>query len=73
MNEDRPKRDKLRVAIARSLRDIEQLALDLHAQALNTPNDRDFPGGTALHMLAPAATLQDWETLYEAKEEGPER
>lgn len=70
MTDDRPRRDvtKLRVAIARHLRDIEQLALDLHAQALNTPNDRDFPGGTALHMLAPAATLQDWEAQYEARE-----
>lgn len=69
--EQRPKRDvtKLRVAIARHLRDIEQLALDLHAQALNSPNDSTFPGGTALHMLAPAATLQDWEAQYEAREE----
>lgn len=55
---------KLRVAIARHLRDIEQLALDLHAQALNTPNDRDFPGGTALHMLAPAIPRQDWLDQY---------
>lgn len=67
---DRPKRDigKLRIAIARHLRDIENLALDLHAQALNDANARDFPGGTALHMLGPAASLAEWEAQYEATE-----
>lgn len=59
---------KARVSIARSLRDIETLALDLHAQALATPNAKDFPGGTALHMLGPAAVIQDWEAEYERKE-----
>lgn len=67
---ERPQRDilKTRNSIARSLREVEYLALDLHTQALNTPNDRDFPGGTALHMLAPAAVLQDWEAQYEDTE-----
>lgn len=57
--------DAVRLAIARDLREVEQLACDLHTQALNTPNDRDFPGGTALNMLARGATPQDWEALYE--------
>lgn len=59
---------KLRLTIARQLRDIEQLALDLHAQALNDANARDFPGGTALHMLGPAASIAVWEAQYEATE-----
>lgn len=69
-SDDRPRRDigKLRVSIARHLRDIEQLALDLHAQALNTPNAKDWPGGDALAMLAPAVSPQDWEAEYERKE-----
>lgn len=69
--EEKPRRDvlKVRVSIARSLRDIEQLALDLHAQALNSPNDSTFPGGTALHMLGPAASIAVWEAQYEATED----
>lgn len=67
---DTTKRDvaKVRIVIARELRQIEQLAADLHVQALATPNDRDFPGGTALHMLAPAAVPQDWDIAYARKE-----
>lgn len=61
--------DALRISLARLLRQTETLALDLHAQALATPNDRDYPGGRALNMLGPAAVLQDWEAVYEAKEE----
>lgn len=70
MSTEEPKRDALKVrnAIARDLREIEQLAVDLHAQALNSPNDRDFPGGTALHMSAPAVPLQDWDLQYNRKE-----
>lgn len=61
-----PTRDiaKTRVSIARSLRDVEQLALDLHAQALNSPNARDWPGGDALAMLAPAISRQAWLDHY---------
>lgn len=72
MTEDpKPKRDalKARIAIAKHLRTIEELALGLHAQALNTPNAKDFPGGTALHMLGPAASIAAWEAQYEATEE----
>lgn len=65
---DRRWDEALRINIARLLRQVETLALDLHAQALATPNDREFPGGRALNMLGPAAVLQDWEALYEAKE-----
>lgn len=64
--EEAPQRDilKTRNSIARSLREVEYLALDLHAQALASPNDRDFPGGTALHMLAPANSNQAWMERY---------
>jgi hypothetical protein len=58
----------LRLALARDLREIETLALELHTQALNSPNARDFPGGTALHMLGPAASIAEWEIQYEAVE-----
>jgi hypothetical protein len=59
---------KLRIALARDLREIETLALELHTQALASPNARDFPGGTALHMLGPAAPIAVWEAQYEATE-----
>lgn len=65
----RPDILKTRTSIAKSLRTVEELALDLHAQALASPNARDFPGGDALHMLAPAAVLQDWEAEFERKED----
>lgn len=60
--------DKVRVALSRDLRKIGDLVYDLHAQALDSPNARDFPGGTALHMLGPAATTQGWERQYARKE-----
>lgn len=68
---ERPKRtaSDVRISVAKSLTAIENLALDLHAQALNDPNSRDFPGGTALHMLGPAVPLQDWERQYEGREQ----
>jgi hypothetical protein len=59
---------KLRLAIARDLREIEHLALELHAEALASPNAKSFPGGTALHMLGPAASIAVWEAQYEATE-----
>jgi transposase-like protein len=59
----------MRLRLAIDLREIEHLALELHTQALNSPNARDFPGGTALHMLGPAASLAVWEAQYEAVEE----
>lgn len=58
----------MRLRLAIDLREIETLALELHTQALNSPNARDFPGGTALHMLGPAASIAEWEAQYEAVE-----
>jgi hypothetical protein len=58
----------MRLRLAIDLREIETLALELHTQALASPNARDFPGGTALHMLGPAASIAEWETQYEAVE-----
>jgi hypothetical protein len=60
--------DALRLRIAVDLREIETLAMELHTQALASPNAKDFPGGTALHMLGPAAAIADWEAQYEAVE-----
>jgi hypothetical protein len=59
----------MRLRLAIDLREIETLALELHTQALASPNARDFPGGTALHMLGPAASIAEWEAQYEAVEE----
>jgi hypothetical protein len=59
---------RMRVALAKDLRQIEELTLEMHDQALNSPNARDFPGGTALHMTAPAIPLQDWEEEFDRKE-----
>lgn len=61
--------DKLRLSIARDLRQVEQLCIELHWQIEASPNARDFPGGTALHMAGPGVVLQDWERQYEATEE----
>jgi hypothetical protein len=58
----------LRIAIARDLRQIEQLVIELHWQVEASPNAKDFPGGTALHMAGPAVVLQDWEIQYARKE-----
>lgn len=58
----------LRLSIARDLRAIANLYVDLHWQVRASTNDRDFPGGRALNMLAPASTEQDWQQQYEVAE-----
>lgn len=60
---------KARAAIGKALTSIEQLAIDLHWQAEASPNARDYPGGRALNMLAPAANLHDWQAQYDQLEE----
>lgn len=67
-DEQRWNPDELRLDIARDLRAIGDLIYDLHAQAIASANDHEFPGGTALHMLAPAASIAEWEAQYEDTE-----
>lgn len=59
---------ELRNRIARDLRKVEQLAPDLHWQAMAAFTDRDFPGGLALNMLGPSANPELWEATYESAE-----
>lgn len=56
---------ELRLQIARDLRAIEELWGDLPEEAANRSDDKMFPGGDALVMLAPAANLEAWEHGYE--------
>lgn len=56
------------VRIARDLRAIEQLYVDLHWQVIASTNDPDFPGGRALNMIGPVANPTTWEYQYEAAE-----
>ena len=58
----------LRLSIARDLRDVEQMAPDLHWQAMAAFMDKDFPGGLALNMLGPSANPELWEATYESAE-----
>lgn len=58
----------LRVQIARDLRAIVTLWRDLPEEAAYRADDKEFPGGDALVMLAPVANLEAWEHRYEAAE-----
>lgn len=77
MNEKRPMRrwsaSSARLAIARDLREIEQLAVELHWQAYATTSDGEplgdrMLGGEALNMASPAADLTAWEDEYDSLE-----
>lgn len=57
-----------RASIARKLREIESLHLDLWAEALYRHSDRDMPGGDAMNMLGPVANVEAWQHRYEAAE-----
>lgn len=58
----------LKVSIARDLRDIINLCADLGAEAIEHPNDRDFPGGDALNLEGPTANIEAWENRFETVE-----
>lgn len=60
---------ELRVSIARDLRAILDLWRNLPEEAEYRADDKEFPGGDALVMLAPAANLEAWEHRYEAAEQ----
>lgn len=57
------------LAVARDLRQIEVLDLDLAAHAIGRSAHRDMPGGPGMVMLAPDANLEAWEHRIEAAEE----
>ncbi|MFI5426072.1 hypothetical protein [Aeromicrobium sp. UC242_57] len=57
-----------KVSIARRLREIQSLHLDLWAEALYRHSDRDMPGGDAMNMLGPIANVEAWQHRYEAAE-----
>ncbi|VXC07849.1 hypothetical protein [Aeromicrobium sp. 9AM] len=59
---------KTRVELARLLRDIPNLCLELHWEARARHSDRIFPGGRPLDMMAPASTPSRWEQTYEQLE-----
>lgn len=54
--------------VARNLSEIERLVVDLAEQAIHDANDREIPGGDALAALAPVASPEAWENVYEAAE-----
>lgn len=67
MSEWKPDRTRNRIAV--DLREIEQLAVELHWQMMavttdGEPNTGKMLGGDALNMLAPAAIPQDWDEQY---------
>ena len=66
MNEWNP--DKVRLNVARELREIVRLWRLLPEEAEARGADREFPGGDALVYLAPAANLEAWEHRYETAE-----
>jgi hypothetical protein len=65
--------DNVRIQVARDIRAIEQLTLELHWQAYATtrdgePNSGRMLGGEALNAMGPAAPIANWENQYQAYE-----
>lgn len=60
--------NKTRVELARLLRDIPNLCLELHWEARAKHSDRLFPGGRPLDMMAPASSSSRWEETYDRVE-----
>ncbi|EFQ84727.1 hypothetical protein HMPREF0063_10068 [Aeromicrobium marinum DSM 15272] len=57
--------EALRLSITRDLRDIVRLYGSLPDEAAHNPSSSLFPGGEALNLAAPAASLTAWEFQYE--------
>lgn len=55
--DERDPLDVLRTRLARDLREVGQLADDLRVEAWHRHSDRDLPGGDALAMIGPYATV----------------
>lgn len=59
-----------RTRMARNLREILQLSESLADEATEHPNDREFPGGEAMNLLGPAASMAEWERIFDEIESG---
>lgn len=56
------------VKAARDLREIERLAGELHAQAVDDSGSKLMPGGKAMVALAPVSSIEAWEHRQESTE-----
>lgn len=59
----------LRVVIAQRLSEIVRLCGALRVQAWHCHDDKDIPGGDALVMIGPVATMSVWEEQIERAED----
>jgi hypothetical protein len=57
------------INVRRDLSEVIRLAEMLEDQAFHMANDRQFPGGDALAMLAPVANLEAWANKLDAAEQ----
>lgn len=56
--------DKVRLAVARDLSAIVEMCGRLDEEAVEHPDDREMPGGEALNLAGPAASLEAWENRF---------
>lgn len=57
--------EAVRIDVADSLTTIVELYEQLAGEAYSHPNDRDLPGGDALHYAGPIAHPADWQRRYD--------
>lgn len=55
--------DKVRLDVARDLREIERMFAGLRAEAVNRAGDPNIPGGAAMVMLGPRADIEAWNYI----------
>lgn len=60
--------NKVRLQMARDLREIVRLWRLLGEEAAEHSNDREMPGGEAMNYLGPAANVEAWQHRYDAVE-----
>lgn len=56
--------NQIRLNVARDLRDIVEMCGRLDDEAVEHPNDRELPGGEALNLAGPAASLEAWDNRF---------
>lgn len=61
--------DRARLDMARDLREIGQLYGGLSDEAVNLAADSELPGGEAMNLLGPAASMTGWQEIFEQLEE----
>ena len=69
MNRDNWDPARARLNMARDLREIEQLYGGLSEEAEHHAADHEFPGGEAMNLLGPAASMTGWQEVFEQIEE----